>query len=229
MPTARACLPSSHPGTSLARRQPRRRRATHAPPETAEFGYLATGQLPLRYPHGPQRSRCKECGGGGLCEHGRQRGQCKECGSSSICLRARAGAQAGGARKECAGSAAAGSGICEHGRHRYYCKDCGGGGICEHGRRRRKCKQGMRRGKQEAVLLKATVGGRTNEVDEQRCVAPRVGTTNDTCRAARRRLDCVAALARKNPPLTLKKNHPNFPRCDPSVLVPRCAAGLMLC
>ena len=61
--------------------------------------------------HGRQRSRCKECGGGGLCEHGRDRSRCKECG---------------------------GGGLCEHGRQRSKCKECGGGGLCEHGRARRR-------------------------------------------------------------------------------------------
>ena len=65
-------------------------------------------------PHGKQRSRCKECGGGGICEHGRRRSRCKECG---------------------------GSGVCEHGRERSKCKECGGSGICEHGRRRSQCKE----------------------------------------------------------------------------------------
>ena len=65
-------------------------------------------------PHGRQRSRCKDCGGGGLCEHGRERTQCKECG---------------------------GSGLCEHGRQRSKCKDCGGSGICEHGRQRHTCNE----------------------------------------------------------------------------------------
>lgn len=53
-----------------------------------------------------QRSRCKECGGGGICEHGRWGSQCKEC------------------------AAAAASAMNEHGRPRYRstqrCKDCGG-------------------------------------------------------------------------------------------------------
>ena len=48
-------------------------------------------------PHGKQRSRCKECGGGGICEHGRRRSRCKECGGSQIC---------------------------EHGRVRSLCKEC---------------------------------------------------------------------------------------------------------
>ena len=50
-------------------------------------------------PHGRQRCRCKECGGGAICEHGRIRSTCKECG--------------GGA-------------ICEHGRRRRECKECRG-------------------------------------------------------------------------------------------------------
>jgi hypothetical protein len=36
-------------------------------------------------PHGRQRYRCKECGGGSICEHGRIRYECKECGGSRIC------------------------------------------------------------------------------------------------------------------------------------------------
>ena len=70
-------------------------------------------------PHGRQRSRCKECGGGGICEHGRQRYSCKECGGSGLCEHGRQRSKC----KECGGS-----GICEHGRRRYRCKDCGGGG-----------------------------------------------------------------------------------------------------
>jgi hypothetical protein len=36
---------------------------------------------------GRVRSKCKECGGSGLCEHGRVslRSTCKECGGSGIC------------------------------------------------------------------------------------------------------------------------------------------------
>jgi hypothetical protein len=65
-------------------------------------------------PHGRQRYRCKECGGGAFCEHGRRRSQCKECG---------------------------GSAFCEHGRRRSQCKECGGSELCEHGRVRNKCKE----------------------------------------------------------------------------------------
>ena len=79
-------------------------------------------------PHGRQRSKCKECGGGGLCEHGRRRSLCKECGGGSIC---------------------------EHGRRRSLCKECGGGSICEHGRRRYRCKD-CGGSIQETVVLDAT-------------------------------------------------------------------------
>ena len=48
-------------------------------------------------PHGRQRSRCKECGGSGICEHRWSRYQCKECG---------------------------GNGICEHGLRFENCEDC---------------------------------------------------------------------------------------------------------
>ena len=30
-------------------------------------------------PHGRERSKCKECGGGSICVHGRRRSRCKEC------------------------------------------------------------------------------------------------------------------------------------------------------
>ena len=88
--------------------------------------------------HGRERSKCKDCGGGGLCEHGRERSRCKECGGGSIC---------------------------EHGRRRSQCKDCGGASICEHGRRRNECKEcgGSR---QDAVILEATVV-EENGVDEE--------------------------------------------------------------
>ena len=55
--------------------------------------------------HGRPRSKCKDCGWGGICEHNKQRSRCKNCG---------------------------GGGICEHNRERSQCKDCGGGQICEH-------------------------------------------------------------------------------------------------
>ena len=47
--------------------------------------------------HGLQFSKCKECGGSGLCKHGRRREMCKECGGASIC---------------------------QHERQRSQCKDC---------------------------------------------------------------------------------------------------------
>ena len=83
-------------------------------------------------PHGRQRSKCKECGGGGICEHGRQRSQCKECGGPGICEHGRRRSQC----KECGGGS-----FCEHGRRRSECKECGGSQICEHGRIRSKCKE----------------------------------------------------------------------------------------
>ena len=47
--------------------------------------------------HSRQRSQCKECGGGSICEHHRVRSRCKECG---------------------------GGGICKHNRRRTQCKEC---------------------------------------------------------------------------------------------------------
>ena len=63
------------------------------------------------FEHQRQRSRCKSCGGVGICEHQRVRTHCKS-----------------------------GSGICLHQRQRGSCKDCKGTGICEHIRQRGSCK-----------------------------------------------------------------------------------------
>ena len=73
------------------------------------------------------RSRCKDCGGSGLCEHQRVKRQCKDCGGSGVCEHQRSRSQC----KDCGGS-----GFCEHQRSRSQCKDCGGSSICEHQRRR---------------------------------------------------------------------------------------------
>ena len=56
-------------------------------------------------PHGRwARTRCKDCGGSGLCEHGRRHSQCKECGGGNVCEHARAAAAAASASTD--GSAA---------------------------------------------------------------------------------------------------------------------------
>jgi hypothetical protein len=83
--------------------------------------------------HGRQKSKCKDCGGGSICEHGRRRrSQCKDCGGGSICEHGRIRSQC----KECGGGS-----ICEHGRRRNTCKECRGSQICEHGRQRSRCKE----------------------------------------------------------------------------------------
>ena len=64
------------------------------------------------------RSKCKQCGGSGMCEYIRKRSTCKECNGSSIC---------------------------EQNRQKSRRKHCGGSGICEHNRQRSGCKS-MRRG-----------------------------------------------------------------------------------
>ena len=33
--------------------------------------------------HGRQRTQCKDCGGGSICEHGRERSRCKDCGGGT--------------------------------------------------------------------------------------------------------------------------------------------------
>jgi len=48
-------------------------------------------------PHGKDRKKRVECGGGSICQHKRVRSQCKECGGGSIC---------------------------QHGRRRGRCKEC---------------------------------------------------------------------------------------------------------
>ena len=78
------------------------------------------------------RTRCKDCGGGSICEHNRLRSTCKECGGGSICEHNKARSTC----KECGGGS-----ICEHNRTRSRCKDCGGGSICEHNRTRSTCKE----------------------------------------------------------------------------------------
>eukprot|EP00605_Chrysophyceae_sp_TOSAG23-4_P001203 GSChrysophyteH1.ASY1.ANO1.1312.1 assembled CDS len=68
--------------------------------------------------HGRRKSRCKECGGSGICEHGRlylYKGNVCMWRHGKIC--------------------------CEHGREKYRCKECGGSGICEHGRQKSRCKE----------------------------------------------------------------------------------------
>jgi hypothetical protein len=55
--------------------------------------------------------RCKECGGGSICEHGRRRSRCKECGGSQICEHGR----------ERTARSAVGD---QHGRVRSKCKEC---------------------------------------------------------------------------------------------------------
>ena len=100
--------------------------------------------------HGRDRTRCKKCGGSGLCEHGRDRSRCKDCGGGSICEHNRQRYLC----KECGGGGfcthriqrsickeCGGTGICHHGRRRTRCKECGGAGICHHGRRRTRCKE----------------------------------------------------------------------------------------
>ncbi len=63
-------------------------------------------------PHDRLKTRCKDCGGGSLCEHGVNRSEGQKCGGA----------------------------LCEHDRRRTLCKDCGGGSLCEHDRRRTICK-----------------------------------------------------------------------------------------
>lgn len=40
-------------------------------------------------PHGRVASRCKECGGGSICECGRERTKCPKCGGGSLCTHSR--------------------------------------------------------------------------------------------------------------------------------------------
>ena len=80
--------------------------------------------------HGRQRSRCEDCGGGGICEHERQRPQCKDCDRSQICEHNKIRSEC----KDCGGSH-----ICEHNKKRSRCQDCGGSQICEHNKERSAC------------------------------------------------------------------------------------------
>ena len=81
--------------------------------------------------HGKRKTRCKDCGGKGICEHNHIRSTCKECGGTSICEHNKVRSKC----KECEGAS-----ICEHGISKYYCKKCKGNAFCEHGKEKRKCK-----------------------------------------------------------------------------------------
>ena len=98
--------------------------------------------------HGKQKSRCKECGGGGLCEHNKIKSICKECGGSSLCEHNKIKSIC----KDCGGSSfclhgkrkrvcivCEGSGICEHKKRKSRCIDCDGSEICEHKKRKSVC------------------------------------------------------------------------------------------
>ena len=76
-------------------------------------------------------SRCKDCGGGEICQHQRIRSRCKECDGGAICQHNKIRSSC----KECGGGS-----ICEHNKTRSICKDCGGGSICSHKIQRRHCK-----------------------------------------------------------------------------------------
>ena len=79
-----------------------------------------------------KKSRCKDCGGVGICKHGRQKPRCKECGGSRICQHNREKYLC----KDCGGN-----GFCEHDDRRIStCKECGGSQICEHNKRKSNCK-----------------------------------------------------------------------------------------
>ena len=107
-------------------------------------------KAPVLCKHQRQRSRCKDCGGGGLCEHQRVRSSCRDCGGSSFCehQRQRSMCKACGgnglcehqrAKSKC--KACGGSSICQHQHVRSTCRDCGGGSICKHQRPRSTCQE----------------------------------------------------------------------------------------
>lgn len=59
-----------------------------------------------------ERTSCKDCGGGSICEHNLKRSQCKNCKGASIC---------------------------EHNKNRSHCKDCDGSQICKHKKFKKCC------------------------------------------------------------------------------------------
>ena len=80
---------------------------------SSEEAKQARGGKPGQCEHNRQRSRCRECGGGSICQHNRQKHRwCRDCG---------------------------GEGICQHNRRKSECKECGGRSICQHNRRRSRC------------------------------------------------------------------------------------------
>ena len=82
-------------------------------------------------PHNRQKSKCKDCGGIGICHHLRVRTKCKECGYiPKLCPHNRKKAEC----KECGGSS-----ICSHNRRKSQCKECKGSSICSHNRIKSQC------------------------------------------------------------------------------------------
>ena len=80
------------------------------------------------------KSACKECEGGSICQHGICRSSCERCGGGNLCVHKK--------RKdrclECKDIYGANQ-YCEHNSLRSGCTICQGGGICEHGKRRTRC------------------------------------------------------------------------------------------
>ena len=121
------------------------------------------GSIVLRDARSRRKSRCKDCGGSGLCKHGRRkvsqppythpyppcnidrqiyRHYSKHGCRSHFLTRTRhlvaclLYATHQGRCKLCGGNQ-----ICSHGRRRTHCKACGGTGLCSHGRQKSRCKE----------------------------------------------------------------------------------------
>jgi hypothetical protein len=78
---------------------------------TIRFAGVPTERFADLVGHDRVKSRCKDCGGTGICQHKRIRQYCKDC--------------KGGA-------------ICKHNNYKHTCRQCGGPGRCVHDRVRSK-------------------------------------------------------------------------------------------
>ena len=93
--------------------------------------HLEKSRQETKCKHGRQGSRCKACGGCGICEHNKQRSRSLFYGAGHICEHSKI-------KSECKGCG--GSQVCEYNKRRSTCIFCGGSQISEHNKIKPRCK-----------------------------------------------------------------------------------------
>lgn len=97
--------------------------------------YMTNYMEKNKCPHGKlNKSACKECKGGSICQHNRTRTYCKECNGGSLCSHGKRKDRC----KECEPLYGCNQ-YCEHNVLKTSCRDCKGGSICSHDKRRTRC------------------------------------------------------------------------------------------